>query len=140
VNHNEYLRDETGGRRFWPVKCGNIDLDGLLRARDQLWGEARSRYLADETWWINEPSLTASAMIEQEARRIVDPWQYQIKLLIDGSSSITASEVLNQLSIPVKDQTQLHQNRAAACLKALGWTSKSMRYNGQPRHRYAPPE
>src|SRR5215471_655345 len=26
VNHNTYLRDETGGRRFWPVTCNRIDV------------------------------------------------------------------------------------------------------------------
>ena len=31
VNHGTYLRDETGGRRFWPVVCGRIDVEALGR-------------------------------------------------------------------------------------------------------------
>ena len=44
VNDSEYLRDPTGGRRFWPVKCGTIDIRGLCQAREQLFAEAVSRY------------------------------------------------------------------------------------------------
>src|SRR6202023_3523867 len=30
TNNYEWLKDETGARRFWPVRCGKIDMDGLL--------------------------------------------------------------------------------------------------------------
>jgi putative DNA primase/helicase len=42
-----YLKDRTGGRRFWPIRCTRkCDTRGLAAERDQIWAEAVSVYLA----------------------------------------------------------------------------------------------
>jgi len=48
-----YLKDATGGRRFWPVKCSKIDIDAIKNDRDQIWAEAVECYLNNETWWFD---------------------------------------------------------------------------------------
>ena len=40
TNNEKFLRDTTGNRRFPVVPCGNIDLQGLERDRDQILAEA----------------------------------------------------------------------------------------------------
>jgi len=45
TNSDTYLKDETGGRRFWPIRCGgSIDLKAIARDRDQLWAEAVAQF------------------------------------------------------------------------------------------------
>ena len=78
VNPDTYLRDETGNRRFWPVRCGTIDIDALARDRDQLWAEAVARFRAGAIWWIDTPELIAAAKAEQEKRYQADAWDARI--------------------------------------------------------------
>jgi predicted P-loop ATPase len=78
VNPETYLRDETGNRRFWPVRCQNIDLDALARDRDQLWAEAIVRYRQGAIWWLDEPELIAGAKAEQDQRYQADAWDARI--------------------------------------------------------------
>jgi predicted P-loop ATPase/DNA polymerase I-like protein with 3'-5' exonuclease and polymerase domains len=64
-----YLKDASGGRRFWPVTVNkHADIDGMERIRDQLWAEAKSAYLAGEKWWTHEAALEKLLQEEQSAR------------------------------------------------------------------------
>ncbi|MFH5834564.1 VapE domain-containing protein [Proteiniclasticum sp. C24MP] len=49
TNDNEFLRDRTGDRRYWPVKCGEQEpkksiFDDLPEEIDQVWAEALEVY------------------------------------------------------------------------------------------------
>ena len=74
VNPDTYLRDETGNRRFWPIRCGAIDIDALARDRDQLWAEAVARFKDGAIWWIEDKELLKSARDEQDKRYQSDAW------------------------------------------------------------------
>jgi predicted P-loop ATPase len=74
VNPDTYLRDETGNRRFWPVRCGEIDIAALARDRDQLWAEALHQYRQGAVWWLTNPALIDGARAEQDARYQSDAW------------------------------------------------------------------
>ena len=78
VNPDTYLRDETGNRRFWLVRCGVINLDALSRDRDQLWAEAVARYRDGTIWWLGETELIADAKAEQDRRYHSDAWDSRI--------------------------------------------------------------
>lgn len=47
TNDTEYLRDTTGGRRYWPMPIANqfVDVPGIMRARASIWQDAYRAYL-----------------------------------------------------------------------------------------------
>ena len=91
VNPATYLRDETGNRRFWPVRCGAIDFDAIARDRDQLWAEAVHLYNAGAVWWLTDPGMIAQASAEQEARFQSDAWDELIERWL-----VTAKQRVNK--------------------------------------------
>jgi predicted P-loop ATPase len=83
TNANEYLRDATGNRRVWPVKClsklpEGADLDWLRDNRDQLWAEAAQREANAETIWLDNAAIREVAIVEQADRMSEDPWKWKI--------------------------------------------------------------
>jgi predicted P-loop ATPase len=129
-----YLKDPTGGRRFWPVSCGVIDLEALVRDRDQLWAEAFVRFRAGAPWWLETPELQALAAAEQDARFEVDAWTEKLSEWLVGRHDVSVGEVLTgALGIPQESWSQTAQNRVAKILVHHGFEQYRPGKKGQPR-------
>jgi predicted P-loop ATPase len=141
VNHSTYLRDETGGRRFWPVACGRIEIDELARDRDQLWAEAKIRFDSGATWWLDNAELVKMASDQQIERYEGDPWEEVIGRWLETHSNTSISEVLERcLQKPQAQWNQTDKNRAARSLRALGWERYRERQGSRLEWRYRPGE
>jgi predicted P-loop ATPase len=140
INHTTYLRDETGGRRFWPVACGQIEIEELARDRDQLWAEARHRFESSSPWWLDSRELNEQAREEQSDRCEEDPWQELITAWIEDRADVSISDILTQcIDKPKAQWTQGDRNRVARCLRASNWRRHKVGRRGEREWRYKRP-
>jgi predicted P-loop ATPase len=140
TNTNDYLKDETGGRRFWPVKAGTIDVDGLHRFRDQLWAEAQVLYGAGVPWWITSADVQSDAEQEQRDRYIGDAWQEAVNRYVSTEVEVTIEKVLRfGLQIEINRCGQPEMNRVARILKTLGYVRRQKGSGAFRRWIYSKP-
>ncbi|MEJ0019741.1 MAG: VapE domain-containing protein [Acetobacteraceae bacterium] len=122
TNKSAYLRDETGGRRFWPVKCGSIDVEALARDRDQLLAEAVALYRKHTRWWPDRSFEATHIRPEQDARYEADAWEEAISAFLEDKSQITISELAKKaLRIDTPKLGTADQRRIGAVLERLNW-------------------
>jgi predicted P-loop ATPase len=147
TNKPLYLRDETGNRRFWPVKTGDIDVDALRRDRDQLFAEAVQLYRAGVPWWPDSEFERQHISAEQEARFEPDAWQEPIAAFLnrlpEGDLATPKRTTVLQIAVhaldyeeelptsrdeprgtPINRLGPREQQRIVAILTHLGWEPK----------------
>jgi predicted P-loop ATPase len=122
TNKTTYLRDETGGRRFWPVACGKIDVDGLTNARDQLFAEAVQLYRAGAPWWPHKDFEREHIRPQQEDRFEADAWEDKIVEFLQLKDKVTVGEIARDaLFIDTPRLGTADQRRITAVLEHLRW-------------------
>ena len=125
TNQNAYLRDETGGRRFWPVAVGAIDIDALARDRDQILAEAVAAFNNGAKWWPDQDFERQHIAPEQADRFDEDVWQDLVEKWLEGKQRCTIVEVATSaigLS-PEKIGTNA-KRRIVNILVRLGWDKR----------------
>jgi predicted P-loop ATPase len=123
TNKDQYLRDETGARRFWPVKIGTINLDKLKQDRDQLFAEAMVRYRAGDQWWPDRAFECEHVQAEQDERYEHDAWEEPISRWLEGVAQTTVLQVAKSaLDFEKIDRLgTADQRRIMAVMTKLGW-------------------
>lgn len=128
TNQSVYLRDETGGRRFWPVKVGQIDANSLIRDREQLLAEALHLYRDGEHWWPSADLERECIKPEQEARFEGDPWEPAIAHYIVGKSRATTEEIrIEAIGLGLDKTSSREGRRIASIMRRLGWKSRHIK-------------
>jgi predicted P-loop ATPase len=160
TNEDTPFSDPTGNRRFWPVDCGEINVDGIASDRDQLWAEARFEHERGTGWWLETRELVDAATEEQESRYDAGVWAEPIAMWLrdpkerygpDGgplwtfSSSkdrVTITDVLvHAIGKPVDRHTQADKNAVGAILASWKWRQRRIGPRGQREYCYVrPPE
>jgi predicted P-loop ATPase len=153
TNDQEYLVSQTGNRRWWPVACGKIDIDGLRSALLQLFAEAVVAE-PDEALFIGV-DLYREVLVLQETRRTKDAWEEELASLCDAVANppsqhetpegteyrIHTKTILeDHLSIPKAQQTDAVTKRLSRIMQRLGWTKSQsvirVKGIGSPRMGY----
>lgn len=119
TNRDDWQRDETGARRFWPIHCSEINHDWLRTHRDQLFAEAVQLFRDGVSWWeVPEDHQKR----EVEKRRDADAWEPIIQEWLGNRTQIQSRYILSDcLGIDFSKHDQQAKNRVSKVMKALGW-------------------
>lgn len=149
TNENEYLRDASGNRRYWPVVVGRVRLAELQADAAQIIGEAVRLYQNGARWWI-DPASPADARFraicdrEQRGRLVTSALS---DLALDLADKLVCGRFMDEDEAPASDsqafETSLMQRRmfpgvervssgewmaAATALKLAGWGKRKGGY------------
>jgi Virulence-associated protein E len=138
TNSDEYLKDDTGNRRFWSVRIGVIDLEALERDRDQLLAEAAAAEAKGESLGLPAEFYGAAA-VQQDQRVIKDPWEDLLAgvtgktINVDGvnvQERVSTSDLLTlHLRLAPDKITDLAAKRLRIVMRRLGWQGpKKMKF------------
>lgn len=100
TNDHEYLKDSTGGRRFWPIVCTvpAIDFKKLEAAVDQLWAETLHLY---REMRAAQPVGTLPLFLRHPAAREIAE-DLQTTRTVESVESDMAGKIAHWLDEPIR--------------------------------------
>ena len=139
TNKFNWAGDETGGRRWLPVRCGDkVDIEGVREIRDQVWAESHAAYNDGVRWWFDDSDpceIREELRQEQAARYETDPWDATVVAWLEDQEKKltgwnkptdlfwTKSEIILDecLKKPITSWSQIDKNRVQKILVLHGF-------------------
>lgn len=140
TNKEEFLADETGNRRWLPVRVGQVDVDAIKRDRLQLWAEGAAMFDQGGVDY-SEAEQLASAVHEEHMMR--DAWEPVVRRWLtepdefigdppETRSYLHAHEVLEKaLKFETRNIKRVEEMRIGTVLRALGYGRKRLQIDGK---------
>ncbi len=135
TNESQFINDMTGSRRYWPIRCNEVDLEYVDNNRDQLWAEAIVAFNAGDTWWLDRETDKdrhhSSHVFRQE-----DPWLNPVaEYLLTQVNAVTTQMVMEDgLKIDRGRMNRRDEMRVSDILTELGYTKTRMRVHGRRKY------
>jgi predicted P-loop ATPase len=150
TNNEEFLADETGNRRWLPVRVNSvIDVDQITRDRTQLWAEAREIFKVRGVEYREAEVLAVQVHAEH---MMSDPWvsivanwlqkgdEYDYQSIKPSELPyLQTHEVLRRaLNMGANRCGKWEEMRVGIVLRALGYERKKKRIGTQTLQVYVP--
>lgn len=151
TNEDQYLTDRSGNRRFWPARCGVVQVAALREDRDQLWAEAMVRWRRGEKWFAADDDEIRALIKRQQQSRLVpdDPWKILVerwlkaptiptegglsgeRSIVDTKNGFHGEDVLmGAIGVRKDALTNAMASRMGQVLKSVGYHSRQRRIPG----------
>lgn len=125
TNEQDFLRDSTGNRRYWPIEVTKkLDLSLLTEARDTIWGAAKTLAEAgEEHFYQDEQNPALDAIREKYLRE--DEWAESVLEYVKGRDFVKGFDIFEQAIAngekgALLKYSRKEQMRIAGILKQLG--------------------
>lgn len=158
VNKDQFLRDDTGNRRFWVVPIAGseqLDRDAITAARDAIWKAAVLAHEAGELPMLSD-ELEALSAAQNEEYNEQDAWTGMVQAWMDGeplhrwdpdrdpstskfdpAGAFTSAEILYSAGLKrLEAITRADEMRLGEVLKGMGFVSRQRRVKGKVARRW----
>lgn len=147
TNKDEFLADETGNRRWLPVRVSQADVEAIRRDRLQLWAEASELYERDGIDYREAESLAGDVHAEHT---MTDPWAEDVGRWLDEPDPLTGDtprtreflrvgDVLRgAIKLEAKHVKKYEEMRMGNVLRAFNYVRRRIRIAGSPTWVFVP--
>lgn len=136
-NTDEFLDDDTGNRRWLPVRVKAIQRERIVLDICNLWAEAACIFRLQGVVWDAAERL---ARAEHEAYLIGDSWTEEVSTWVrtvgDGLGRFTLRDVAIGIGLDIRQITRASEMRLSKILSSLGRVRSRLRGEGGVRSYY----